>query len=96
MKNERRTAEDYFREIDRMIEIPEKPVRPEVADVAATAYGHAMSRHPERIMMKFSDGSEAEYSLVPDMPAPQIIENIRIIRKWRTGYQAPKERRRRR
>lgn len=59
------------------------------------------SRIPDRIRVSFSDGTTAVYDLHTDQPAPLIMENIRIIRKWRTGYQyredgrrAPRRRRR--
>ena len=38
---------------------------------------------PEALRVSFSDGSTAVYDLRIQQPAPQILENIRIIRKWR-------------
>ena len=53
------------------------------------------SRHPGRVRLMFRDGSTAIYDLHVDQPAPQIMENIRIIRKMKQGYVNQPMRRRR-
>ena len=63
--------------------ILEKFDKPKVLPNPMPSYIHAMSRHPEQLRVSFSDGSTAVYDLRIQQPAPQILENIRIIRKWR-------------
>ena len=71
--------------------------RPEVMPEPLPMYGHDCSRYPDQIRVSFSDGSTAVYDLHTDQPAPVILENIRIIRKWKQGYvNQPEVRRRRR
>ena len=70
---------------------------PEILEKPAVIKKHKYSRHPEQIRVSFSDGSTAVYDLHTDQPAPVILENIRIIRKWKQGYvNQPEVRRRRR
>ena len=61
----------------------------------APVYEHESSRYPERIRVKFFDGSTKVYELHTEQPEPMILENIEIIRKWKTGYQYQPPRRRR-
>lgn len=59
-------------------------------------YDTEFSVHPEQIRVSFEDGSTAVYDLRVNQPHPIIMENIRIIRKWKQGYvnQPPRRRRR--
>ena len=41
---------------------------------------------PEAMRVSFSDGSTEIYELRRNGPAPVIVENIRIIRKWKQEY----------
>jgi len=52
----------------------------------ALIYEHEKSEIPEVIRISFEDGHTAKYVLHIDQPAPIILENIRIIRKWKVGY----------
>ena len=75
----------------------EKEQRPEILPKPMPVYQHDFSEYPEMIRVSFSDGSTAVYELRTDQPHPVIIENIKIIRKWKTGYvNQPEIRRRRR
>lgn len=69
--------------------------RPKMLDKAMPTYEHDFSQYPEQIRVSFSDGHTAVYDLRVEQPAPVIIENIRIIRKWKQGYVNRPERRRR-
>ena len=69
--------------------------RPKPLDAPALYYAHDFSMLPEQIRMSFEDGSTAIYDLRMAQPAPIIVENIKIIRKWKTGYVNKPERRRR-
>ena len=96
--NPQEAAERMFIEICKLKEEKETP---EMLEKPAVIKKHKYSRHPEQIRVSFSDGSTAVYDLHIEQPAPIIIENLEIIRKWHTGYQAPEmaeipERRRRR
>ena len=64
----------------------EKEQRPEMMDRPAMYYEHESSVYPEIVRISFRDGSTQIYELRTPQPAPQIIENIRIIRSWGTGY----------
>ena len=70
--------------------------RPTILPKPMPMYEHVYSQIPERIRVSFSDGSTAVYELRVEQPAPVIIENIKIIRKWKQGYVNQPERRRRR
>ena len=71
--------------------------RPEILPKPMPMYEHDCSKYPDQIRVSFSDGSTAVYDLHTDQPAPVILENIRIIRKWKQGYvNQPEVRRRRR
>ena len=64
----------------------EKEKRPRVLPEPLPIYEHKESRIPDRIRVSFNDGSTAVYELRRDQPSPVIMENIRIIRKWKNGY----------
>ena len=79
--------------IDRILTEQNKPaILPQMVPL----YEHDCSEIPERIRVSFSDGRTAVYELRVEQPAPVIIENIKIIRKWKQGYVNQPERRRRR
>lgn len=69
--------------------------RPEILPKPLPMYANENSRIPERMRVSFSDGSTAIYQLYADQPAPVILENIKIIRKWKQGYVNKPQRRRR-
>ena len=73
-----------------------KPGRPALMKLAVPRYEHDYSKYPEQIRVSFIDGHTAVYELKVDQPHPVIIENIKIIRKWKTGYVNQPEIRRRR
>ena len=70
--------------------------RPTIMPKPMPMYEHDFSEIPERIRVSFNDGRTAVYKLRVEQPAPVIIENIKIIRKWKQGYVNQPERRRRR
>ena len=79
--------------IDRILAEHKKPaILPQVLPT----YERESSEYPEMIRVSFSDGSTAVYVLRTEQPAPVIVENIRIIRKWKQGYVNQPERRRKR
>ena len=69
--------------------------RPEILPKPVPYYWFDFSVIPDQIRVSFSDGSTAVYDLRTDQPAPVIIENIKIIRKWKQGYVNQPARRRR-
>ena len=73
-----------------------EPGRPEILQLVQPIYEHECSKYPDEIRVSFMDGHTAVYDLRVEQPAPVIIENIRIIRKWKQGYvNQPKRRRNR-
>ena len=79
--------------IDRILVEHNKPT---ILPKLMPMYERDSSEYPEMIRVSFSDGSTAVYELRVEQPAPVIIENIKIIRKWKQGYVNQPERRRRR
>ena len=73
----------------------EKANRPEMLPNPLPTYDHEFSKYPERIRVSFSDGHTAVYDLRVEMPAPQIVESVKIIRKWNGYVNQPARRRRR-
>lgn len=69
--------------------------RPEPLAEVVPYYDHDFSKHPDHIRVSFADGSTAVYDLRMEQPHPVIVENIRIIRKWKQGYVNQPARRRR-
>lgn len=70
--------------------------RPEMMEKPLPKYEHDWSVYPEQIRVCFGNGHTAVYDLRAEQPAPIIVENIRIIRKWKQGYvNQPKRRRNR-
>ena len=70
--------------------------RPTILPKPMPMYERDSSEYPELIRVSFSDGSTAVYELRTEQPHPVIVENIRIIHKWKQGYVNQPERRRRR
>ena len=70
--------------------------RPEMLPKPVPIYEHTDSEIPDRVRISFTNGTSAIYDLHSEQPAPVIMENIRIIRKWKQGYVNQPERRRRR
>lgn len=70
--------------------------RPRLLDKVVPKYDTDGSRYPETIRASFTDGRTVVYEIRTEQPAPMIVENIRIIRKWKQGYVNQPERRRRR
>lgn len=69
--------------------------RPEMMEKPLPVYAYETSIYPDQIRVSFRDGSTAVYDLRVEQPAPQIVESIRIIRKWKQGYVNKPMRRRR-
>ena len=93
-EQEKKQARDLM--MDRIDGILETADRPTILPKPLPVYEHNFSEYPEMIRVSFSDGSTAVYELRVEQPAPVIIENIKIIRKWKTGYVNQPEIRRRR
>ena len=79
--------------IDRILVEHNKPT---ILPKPVPMYEREGSKYPEMIRVSFNDGSTAVYDLRVEQPAPVIIENIRIIRKWKQGYVNQPEIRRKR
>ena len=76
-----------YRRVQREINsILEKNRKPKLLPWAVPYYEREDSRVPEQVRISFNDGTSAVYVLKVDQPAPLIMENIRIIRKWKNGY----------
>ena len=78
-----------------LFEPEEQDSRPEMLPHAVPHYEREDSRIPEQIRVSFNDGTTAVYTLKVDLPVPQVMESIRIIRKWKQGYVNQPARRRR-
>lgn len=71
--------------------------RPKPLPVPVYIYDRENSRIPDRLRVSFEDGSTAVYDLQVEQPHPLLVENIRILRKWKMeGYQHVKTTTRRR
>ena len=84
--------------LERLIEIEramETMSRPLMLDKAVPNYDHKCSIYPDQIRVSFSDGHTEVYDRRVEQPAPQVVESIRIIRKWKQGYVNQPMRRRR-
>ena len=60
--------------------------RPAPLEQIVRIYDHESSKYPDKIRVSFEDGHTAVYDIRIEQPAPVIIENIKIIRKWKQGY----------
>ena len=76
-------------------EMPERKIRTETLEKAVAIYSHRWSEVPDMLRVSFADGRTAVYELRVEQPAPVIVENIKIIRKWKQGYVNQPEIRRR-
>lgn len=82
--------------MDRVLEdIEIGKTRPEILDKVVPIYEHEYSVLPDRIRVLLSDGRTMIYDIHMDQPAPVIVENIRIIRRMKNGYQCKTRRRNR-
>ena len=80
-----------------MEELGKELERPSMLNIAVPIYEHEWSKYPDQVRISFKDGKTMVYDLRVDQPAPVIVENIKIIRKWKQGYiNQPVRRRRRR
>ena len=70
--------------------------RPEMLPVPLPIYEHTDSEIPEKVRISFTNGTSAIYELHVEQPAPQVVESIKIIRKWKQGYVNQPTRRRNR
>ena len=90
---------ESVREMGKDIETGMKEIklkkRPALLAFPVPIYERTDSEIPEKVRISFTNGTSAIYELHVDQPAPQVIECIRIIRKWNNGYKAPTRRRRR-
>ena len=71
-----------------------KPPRKRILSMAVPKYEHEYSKYPEQIRVSFADGHTAVYDMRIDQPHPVILENVKIIRKWRGYVNQPARRRR--
>lgn len=72
----------------------EMELHPKILPGTVSYYDHEGSVYPDRIRISFSDGHTAIYDIRVEQPAPVIVQNIRIIRKWKQGYNNQPMRRR--
>ena len=78
---------DFEKLLDRMIEDAENAKnRPEMLGKMVPIYDHDYSILPDRIRVSFKDGKTAIYQIQINQPAPVIVQNIKLIRKWKQGY----------
>ena len=68
---------------------------PEMLPETVSYYDYEISKYPDRIRVSFSDRKTLVYELRAKQPHPIIMENIKIIRKWKQGYVNKPARRRR-
>ena len=64
----------------------EEEKRPKMLPNPAPNYERDSSKYPDSVRISFKDGHTAVYDIRIEQPAPVIIENIKIIRKWKQGY----------
>ena len=60
--------------------------RPRMLPGIVSYYDNECSIIPDSLRASFEDGRTAVYELKTTQPSPVIMENIRIIRKWKQGY----------
>ena len=95
MDHRTRTIMDFMQVQETMIREKEQK-RPEMMDRPVPIYEHECSEYPDQLRVSFMDGTTKVYDVRAEQPAPVIIENIKIIRKWKQGYLNQPARRRRR
>ena len=64
----------------------EEEKRPKMMPNPAPHYERDISKYPDSIRVSFKDGHTEIYDRRIEQPAPVIVENIKIIRKWKQGY----------
>lgn len=69
--------------------------RPEILDQVVPYYDSEWSVYPEKVRISFKDGTTIVYDTRTEQPHALIMENIRIIRKWRQILEERPRRRRR-
>ena len=69
--------------------------RPEMLAEALPYYESDISVYPEKVRISFKDGTTIVYDTRTEQPHALIMENIRIIRKWRQILEERPRRRRR-
>ena len=69
--------------------------RPELLPSPVPIYEHTDSEIPEKVRISFTNGTSAVYERHIEQPAPQVVESIKIIRRWKQGYVNQPMRRRR-
>lgn len=74
---------------------PDDVKRPEMLPKIVPIYERESSTVPDAVRVSFEDGSTEIYERRVALPAPVIVENIQIIRKWKQGYVNQPMRRRR-
>ena len=90
--NMKEVNKKMMEEIDRILE---RAGRPTMLPKPMPNYEHDCSTYPDQIRVSFSDGHTEVYDRRVEQPAPQFVESIRIIRKWKQGYVNQPMRRRR-
>lgn len=89
MADRAETFEEYL--LKHKTEMEKKPkILPEMV----SCYDNVINKYPDRIRISFDDGHTAIYEIRVEQPAPVIVQNIRIIRKWKQGYNNQPMRRR--
>ena len=63
-----------------------KGIRPELLPGTVSYYDYDISKYPDRIRVSFADGKTLVYDLRTEQPHPIIVQNIKLIRKWKQGY----------
>ena len=91
--NAKEANKKLFDEIDKILD---KAGRPTILPKLMANYDYDFSVYPDQIRVSFSDGHTEVYERRIEQPAPQMMESIRIIQKWKQGYvNQPAQRRRR-
>ena len=96
MEKDGMSFSEFLRERAEELEEEKLRQRPDMMGKAVAMYRDDGSKYPERIRVSFADGHTEVYDLAVKQPAPQIVENIKIIRRWKVGYEYHPPRRRRR
>ena len=63
-------------------------MRPYMLEKPVEIYEHDYSKYPDKLRVSFADGRTFVYDIHTDQPAPVVVENIRIIRKWKRNWTA--------
>ena len=62
--------------------------RPRMLPKASACFDHETSRYPDHIRVSFDDGRTVVYDIRQEMPAPQVLRTVELIRKMasESGY----------